>query len=363
MEDSIIQTRFTSEDLFAIMRGFDISHMVCPLTMTGPLDRRLASKLGKWRRRAVRRLGKAGLVDGEANPCPELAEVLAPLWNAGTVVSDGSLPDDPGSQRDLRNAAVYVLPDGRATLAVRGGGPFGGWMLRALRGEGEVLAAVLSLHGLGGRVETAGAERRVLIPHDPGHKLLTAAYKGRSGEIIASAERWGFDPADLLSFSRWWAGEGEALWGRAKGMAVARRLVTPEGLIASKTFDAALPKSDPRPVNASFTTVDKTGMEITVENGITTGFSEETTRYRMCVFFRHAGFLSSGQRSPLPGDAPSWDADERLFESYDLVASEEQLARTLLMVDGNPADGRARVFEGDGIPLWTLDSSSEEGGR
>ena len=354
-EELIPKTRFTSEDLFALMGGLDAEWMICPLTMTGPDDPDLGKKRDTWRRDVVRRYKKDGLVDDAGNPCDALRRALEPLSGPSLVVADAVGPDDPEGH-DERKHAVYVLPDGRATLVRRGKGFWGGWFIMPLEGEGAILEAVLALHGLGGLVRSGGDPCRILIPAEenefgtaPDFPWLTAALNGNSSRVISEAERWGFDPSPILAFSHWWKEGGERAFETGNVISGMRTAAVLDGPIAAWAYDNIAPVS---PALVEYSVSDNRKCQVEEANGISTGLTYGCSPFRAMTVAPAAGMCLSTEKTLKPGDPQQ--GRKRVFGSFDVLSSEEQLARTLLMVDEYPSEGSAVTFRGEEIPLWGI---------
>ena len=120
VEDAV----FTPEDVFVLLgESLDLGCFAAqPRNLN--LGRFKAEGSAAWRERLIKRFGPRGLVDGEGEPCPELACALEPLHGHGAFIGDGLLPqrDNPV---DTRTATVCFMSDfSRATAIVKSGRGF-----------------------------------------------------------------------------------------------------------------------------------------------------------------------------------------------------------------------------------------------
>ena len=120
VEDAV----FTSEDIFVLLgESLDLGYFAAqPRNLN--LGRFKVEGSAAWRERLIKRFGPRGLVDGEGEPCPELACALEPLHGHGAFIGDGTLPqrDNPV---DTRTATVCFMSDfSRATAIVKSGRGF-----------------------------------------------------------------------------------------------------------------------------------------------------------------------------------------------------------------------------------------------
>ena len=120
VEDAV----FTSEDIFVLLgESLDLGYFAAqPRNLN--LGRFKVEGSAAWRERLIKRFGPRGLVDGEGEPCPELACALEPLHGHGAFIGDGLLPqrDNPV---DTRTATVCFMSDfSRATAIVKSGRGF-----------------------------------------------------------------------------------------------------------------------------------------------------------------------------------------------------------------------------------------------
>ncbi|MEF2845801.1 MAG: hypothetical protein U0O24_04035, partial [Eggerthellaceae bacterium] len=81
---------FSPEDIFVLLGGFDPAMFACNI-YTMNLSRIAEERPDReeWRRKMIKRFQPHGLVDEEGNPCPALAEALAPLRAREIVVTNG----------------------------------------------------------------------------------------------------------------------------------------------------------------------------------------------------------------------------------------------------------------------------------
>lgn len=134
-ETPLSEVRFTREDLFVLLGGFDTG-----MFANGPYSTDLSAieryGAGPWRRDMAARLSPTGLVDAEGIPSDELAEALYPLNKPGVVVDDGATPQS-ARERDERTvsavlfegsaSAIRRLPGRRAGFSVASLGPEAYW--------------------------------------------------------------------------------------------------------------------------------------------------------------------------------------------------------------------------------------------
>ena len=86
---SLEELRFSTEDLFVLLNGFDgCAVVVNPLKLRLDLVEEKKPERGPWRRAVVDRLAPSGWVDEEANPNPELARALRALGQMGVGIAD-----------------------------------------------------------------------------------------------------------------------------------------------------------------------------------------------------------------------------------------------------------------------------------
>ena len=107
---------FAPEDLFVLMGGFDPAMFACnPFTMDVEALAGRRPDREEWRRQMVGRYRPGGLVDEEGNPCPALADALAPLRSCELFVADG--PERTEALFEPRTVEL-AFSGGRATALV-----------------------------------------------------------------------------------------------------------------------------------------------------------------------------------------------------------------------------------------------------
>lgn len=106
---------FSPEDIFVLLGGFDPAMFAC-IIYTMNLSRIAEERPDReeWRRKMIKRFQPHGLVDEEGNPCPALAEALAPLRAREIVVTNG-----PERTRTIEMRTIELaVAGGRATTLV-----------------------------------------------------------------------------------------------------------------------------------------------------------------------------------------------------------------------------------------------------
>ena len=106
---------FSPEDIFVLLGGFDPAMFACNI-YTMNLSRIAEERPDReeWRRKMIKRFQPHGLVDEEGNPCPALAEALAPLRAREIVVTNG-----PERTRTIEMRTIELaVAGGRATTLV-----------------------------------------------------------------------------------------------------------------------------------------------------------------------------------------------------------------------------------------------------
>jgi hypothetical protein len=115
------EVRFSTEDLFVLLNGFDgCAVVVNPYKIRLDLVERKKPERNEWRRAVAERYSSSGWVDAEANPNPELARALAALGQMGVSIADSITPQD-------RTMGVTMGAAGACGVVQA---PGGGWYLR-----------------------------------------------------------------------------------------------------------------------------------------------------------------------------------------------------------------------------------------
>ncbi|MBR3157771.1 MAG: hypothetical protein IKF14_01585 [Atopobiaceae bacterium] len=305
--------RFSSEDLFVLLSGFDIALFCCEPSMVEHHIGRERRVLDEWRRKLVRKHKASGLVDAEGNPSPALKKTLVPLMSPGIYVSDADSPIDGNA--DERQACVYVYDD-FSTLVERRRGLYGGWSLTSLQSKDQLVDAVLSLHKVSSRFITSAPDEHIVVPDDSDGAWIRAALQGDDDYLVSVAERFNFDISRILKVGSWWQQEGLAAqnrWG----------------------------DRDEKPM-LEYSTQDFRGCTYGTLGGIRTATpTSGPLRTRMTRLFPTMGFAFSIERSPRAQDPDDWWEHDELrktgqFVTGDFIANEIRLVEILLSVDDNP---------------------------
>ncbi len=116
------QVRFSAEDLFTLMGGFDAGLVACNTkNLDGNAIMRRQAHKGPWRRDLVNRYQASGWVDAEGNPNEELGRAVRCLSSEGVVLMNGKYGE----------ASAGVVYDGEwACGVVKAPGHNGGFFLR-----------------------------------------------------------------------------------------------------------------------------------------------------------------------------------------------------------------------------------------
>lgn len=314
--DSIISSmHFSSEDLFVLLKGFDIALLCCRPSL---LERHVGHErkvLDEWRRKLIRKHLSSGLVDDAGTPSPQLERALAPMMTPGIYVADGDSPLE--GEADIRRSCVYVGTDA-ATYAVKTSGLYRGWKLTVLESDNEIRRSVLKLHDLENRIHYNAPADHIVVPNDPEGEWVRFALLNDSRHLDAIAKRVGFDTARLLEIGSWWQKDGLSSQYRARNRDTAPML--------------------------EFSTRDLRDCVYEETNGIRSPFPAEGPLVtRMARVFPEMGFSFSIERSPRNQDPDDWWLHDELHEygqfvTADFIEDEIQLVHILLSVDKNPND-------------------------
>lgn len=116
------QVRFSSEDLFTLMGGFDLGYVACNTNnLDGNAVMRDQAYKGAWRRNLVNRYHAAGWVDAEGNPNEELGRWVRLISSPGVVIMNDK----------YEHGTVEVVFNGsEACAVVKAPGFRGGYFLR-----------------------------------------------------------------------------------------------------------------------------------------------------------------------------------------------------------------------------------------
>ncbi|AEB06151.1 hypothetical protein Corgl_0021 [Coriobacterium glomerans PW2] len=290
---------FTPQEVFTLMDGGFELGMFAAHQMNINMRFYKSHGLGPWREALIERLAPAGLMDRSGEPCPELAEALAPLRSLGSFVGDGDLVD-MDTTRDVRSCVVSVDETwSRATAVVRAHGgfrlvPFGPdrswWPVifeRVFRLEGRYLPSKWSQHEIHG-----GFKRK---DEEFDHAL-------RGGERAARAycEAHGVDPAPLV----------DLVLSRRRGF----RGPSGISMYAYRIVGCELPKNLPCRMPVP-------------ESG--------KSRSRFSVVYPQKGFVIFFGCSPLPDFPDDWSKHPELrdacrYKGFDFLAADEPLMDNVL---------------------------------
>ena len=339
--------RFSSEDLFALLGGFDAEMFVCPGTMTGPADRRRAKKYAKWRRNTIGRYERLGLVDTEGAPCDGLARVLEPLAHPHKTVSNASNPKLWDDEVERRGACVYLREDATGAVAMRAAGFAGGFYLMPLETQADVQSAILGMYHLNGAMIPAPPAEHRTISGDPNSMWANALMHNRPEEVEALAAREGFDPTRLLAVGKWWTKEGSRAQARKVGMEFLSLAAHTDSALGGAMFDRMTGgRKASIPTVATFVVADFSNISFggPGEDGIAYRQPDldrdGSFKSKVTLLFPAAGFSTSRERAPRAGDPKRWWIPELeafcQFGCYDFHDSEEQFVERLLTIDENP---------------------------
>ena len=118
-ETPLSEVRFTREDLFVLLGGFDTG-----MFANGPYSTDLRSielhGADPWRRDMAARLSSTGLVDAEGTPSDELVEALYPLNKPGVAIDDGASPQSARKRDSRTTSAVFYMESGTAIRRLPG---------------------------------------------------------------------------------------------------------------------------------------------------------------------------------------------------------------------------------------------------
>lgn len=339
--------RFSKEDLFALLEGFDAEMFACPGTLTGPDDPRRVKKLDRWRRDVVRRYEKLGLVDAAANPRDDLALALEPLGQPHKTVSNASNPRLWLDERDERVACVYIRKDGTGTIVLRAAGLRGGYFVVPLATAADVREAILTIHCFQSAFAPAPPAEHQVISGDSEQGWANAVMNDRPSEIIACAARVGFDPQRLMNVGAWWRTEGQRALAQRRGIEIVSMLAHTDSALGGAIFDRMTGgRKGYVPVIAMYSVAEYDNIDFG-------GPSEDGIAYRQPDFdrdgsfknkatmaFPAVGFSVSRIRAPRPNDPKRWWIPELQeacqFGCYDFYETTDQFVNRLLCIEDNP---------------------------
>jgi hypothetical protein len=190
------EVRFSTEDLFVLLNGFDgCAVVVNPFKIRLDLVERKKPERNEWRRAVVERYSSSGWVDAEANPNPELARALAALGQMGVSIADSITPQD-------RTMGVTMGAAGACGVVQA---PGGGWYLRPFPGDRSQWPAKFRELFVPRRYPflPASAPGHVAFPKEEGEggTFGTALVKGDEATLRALAARKGVDPEPMIRLS------------------------------------------------------------------------------------------------------------------------------------------------------------------
>ena len=137
---SLEDARFSSEDLFGLIGGYDNFALTAGQKLLAYQDEELATFKDNWRKTALTRLIGTGLLTDEGQPSVELATALEPLNAAGWAVSNGAAP---GSS----HAAALFTHNNNWTIVRKAPGFYAGWVLTKVDPNLGIDAAICNLLG------------------------------------------------------------------------------------------------------------------------------------------------------------------------------------------------------------------------
>ena len=116
------QVRFSAQDLFTLMGGFDLGMVACNThNLDGDAVMRRQAHKGPWRRDLVNRYQASGWVDAEGNPNEELGRMVRLISSPGVVVMNDKYEE----------GTAEVVTDGEAACGVvKAQGFRGGYFLK-----------------------------------------------------------------------------------------------------------------------------------------------------------------------------------------------------------------------------------------
>ena len=343
----IEDNRFSKEDLFALLGGFDAEMFACPGDMTGNTDPRRKKKLEQWRSTLVRRYVKLGLVDDAGNPREDLAHALEPLRQPVVTVSDESEPALWDGETEKRTVCIYLRGDLTGTAVIRGKGLRGGYFLLPLATPLDAYEAMLAIHRIRESFVSAPPAEHVVIGGDSDLTWAAALMHNRPSEVIGTADRCGFDPLRLLTVGDWWRDKGSRLQASRRGLQAVSTLSHVESAIGGAMFDRMVRNTKAAlPVVCGYVVSNYSGIEFS-------GPEEDGIAYRLPNFERDGSFRSKTtialpaigfsyafERAPRPNDPAQWNTADLIpycrFGSFDFHETAVGFAERLLIIDENP---------------------------
>ena len=193
-ETPLSEVRFTREDLFVLLGGFDTGMFANGSYST---DLRAIERHGAdpWRRDMAERLSPTGLVDAEGAPSDELAAALYPLNKPGVSINDGPMPQRDG-ERDSRTTSVVVF-DGAVSAIRRAGGRRAGFCIVPLPAEDCLDSAFRGLTSTA-PLRQASRAQRLYFDSSPeiGRKITSGDVAWARARCVGQGE----DPEQLCRF-------------------------------------------------------------------------------------------------------------------------------------------------------------------
>ena len=191
------ELRFSTEDLFVLLNGFDgCAVVVNPFKLRLDLVEERKPERNEWRRAVVERYAPSGWVDGEANPNPELARALAALGQMGVSVAD--------STKQARRTMGVTMGAAGACGVVRA--PGGGWHLRPFPDDRSLWPAsfreLFEPRRYPFRPAAEGGHVAFPRSSEEGTAFGTALVNGDEAALRALASRKGVDPEPMVRLSR-----------------------------------------------------------------------------------------------------------------------------------------------------------------
>ncbi len=186
------EIKFTSEDLFVLMGGFDIGSVAVNGRRFPWREVERGDEVARWRRQVVNRYAPAGLVDAEGRPQGRLAEVLRPFAKPGL----GIVGSTRGSLSRF-NVEMAIWGDEASFLSVAAGD--GLFTVASAGAPDQWAASFARAFGLEGRFRLAERAWHCDFLMGPADKGLNTLLLGKDAAGIRDlAATKGFDARPLL---------------------------------------------------------------------------------------------------------------------------------------------------------------------